>query len=128
MFLIKGAVTGSCENSYSTSGNYIMTPNYPSNYEDDIICNWEVTSPIGTTIRLTFDDFETESSHDDLRVYDGPTPNGNYMKFSGTIVPAFYRSTGNSLYLQFETDLIITRRGFKISYSWEGKNTHTSTL
>ena len=103
-----------------------MTPNYPSNYEDDIICNWEVTSPIGKTIRLTFDDFETESSLDDLRIFDRPTPNGNYMEFSGTTVPAFYRSTGNSLYLQFETDQSITEKGFKLSYSWEGKNINTN--
>ena len=104
-----------------------MTPDYPSDYEDNIICNWVVTSPIQTTIRLTFDDFETENCCDDLRIYDGPSQNGNYMEFRGTSVPAFYRSTGNSLYLEFKADHSNTEKGFKISYSWEGKNTNTST-
>ena len=98
-----------------------MTTNYPSNYEDNVICNWEVTSPILTTIRLTFDDFETENCCDDLRIYDGPSSNGYMTEFRGTTVPAIYQSTGNSLYIQFETDHRITERGFRISYSWEGK-------
>ena len=97
-----------------------MTPNYPSDYENDKACNWEVTSPIQTTIRLTFDDFETESCCDELRIYDGPSPNGGYVEFTGTTVPAFYRSTGNSLYLQFTPDFSNTAKGFKISYSWAG--------
>ena len=58
-----------------------MTPGYPSNYEDDVICNWEVTSSIQTTIRLTFNDFETEECCDELKIYDGPSMNGNMMAF-----------------------------------------------
>ena len=105
-----------------------MTPDYPSNYEDDIICNWEVTSPIQNTIRLTFDDFETEECCDNLKIYDGPSMSGNMMEFKGTTLPASYQSTGNSLYLQFISDNAITMKGFKLSYSWEGKNANTSFL
>ena len=105
-----------------------MTPDYPSNYEDNIICNWEVTSPIQTTIKLAFDDFETEECCDELKIYDGPSMKGNMMEFRGTTVPAFYQSTGNSLYLQFKSDHSSTRKGFNLSYSWEGRNANTSFL
>ena len=117
-------IVASCASTYNTSGKYIITPNYPSNYGSNVDCNWKITSPIGTTITLTFDDFQTESSWDKLTIYDGPSPNLGYSwdRFSGIGPSDDFESTGNSLYLRFESDSTLVSRGFKLYYSWAGKN------
>ena len=117
-------IVASCSSTYSTSGKYIITPNYPSNYGNGVNCNWIITSPIGTTIKLIFDYFYTESTRDMLTIYDGPSPNDGFNRYTFTDVGPFadFESAGNSLYLKFESDYSITYKGFKLFYSWEGKN------
>ena len=97
-----------------------MSPDYPSNYGDHVDCSWKLTSPIGTKITLTFDEFATDSSNDILKLYDGPSPNGGYFPYKGIGPYADFQSTGNSLYLKFESDQSISSSGFKILYSWPG--------
>ena len=101
-----------------------MSPDYPSNYGDHVDCSWKLTSPIGTKITLTFDDFATDSSNDILKLYDGPSPNSLYNRYPFTDVGPFadFKSTGNSLYLKFTCDFSDSYRGFKLYYSWAGKN------
>ena len=105
-----------------------MTPNYPATYRFNVKCDWKVTSPIGTRIKLTFVDFATEQTYDWLRIYDGPSSNGGYIStlYNGIGTPADYHSSGDSVYLKFEADHDIDYKGFKLFYSWEGKITQTN--
>ena len=86
-------------------------------------CNWKITSPVGTKITLKFDDFSTQECCDKLKIFDGPSPTSvsSYTIASGTKNYVDWHSTGDSIYLEFEADSGIDYRGFKISYSWEGK-------
>ena len=99
-----------------------MSPHYPSNYGNHVDCSWKITSPIGTKITLTIHDFATESPHDILKIYDGPSSNGGHFPYKGLGPYVDFQSTGNSLYLKFESDRSVSSRGFKIFYSWPGHN------
>ena len=63
-------------NYYSKDCNYILTdgmggfssPNFPSNYDNDLNCHWYIILPEDVPINLTFTSFLTESSLDIVRV------------------------------------------------------------
>ncbi len=35
----------------------LTSPGYPDHYDDDLFCNWLITSPDGTQIKLKLDEF-----------------------------------------------------------------------
>eukprot|EP00058_Branchiostoma_floridae_P019502 XP_002604992.1 hypothetical protein BRAFLDRAFT_241146 [Branchiostoma floridae] len=53
------------------SGGPVTSPNYPSYYGNHENCEWSITVPEGSVIRLTFDTFNTEKKFDPLSIYDG---------------------------------------------------------
>ncbi len=60
------------------------SPNYPGNYSIRLDCVWTINAPINQSIKLSFDDFETESCHDYVQLFDGKTVNGTQLdKFCG---------------------------------------------
>ena len=67
---------------------------------------------------LSFLDFETESSSDILKVYEGPNVHGSLIDtYSGDNTPSPIVSNGNNMYLRFTSDSYTTYRGFKIGIS-----------
>ena len=44
--------------NYSTDHAYVVSPNYPQNYDNHEHCEWEFMSPNGTQIMIEFIDFE----------------------------------------------------------------------
>ncbi|GCB63419.1 hypothetical protein scyTo_0000153 [Scyliorhinus torazame] len=73
---------------------------------------------------LHFIVFDTEASHDILKVWDGPTESDMLLKeWSGSSLPDDIYSTFNSITLQFDTDFFISKSGFSIQFS-----TSTATM
>lgn len=69
---------------------------------------------------LQFLAFDTEASHDILKVWDGPPENEMSLKeVSGSLLPDGIHSTLNIVTIQFETDFYITKSGFAIDFSSE---------
>lgn len=67
---------------------------------------------------LQFLAFDTEASHDMLKVWDGPPENEmSLAELSGSLIPEGIHSTLNTVTVQFETDFYISKSGFAIEFS-----------
>ncbi len=67
---------------------------------------------------LQFLAFDTEASHDILKVWDGRPENEMALKeVSGSLLPDGIHSTLNVVTIQFETDFYISKSGFAIDFS-----------
>ncbi|KAG8570229.1 hypothetical protein GDO81_011162, partial [Engystomops pustulosus] len=74
--------------------------------------------PLPSCIGLQFLAFDTEASHDILRVWDGPLENDMLLKeISGSLIPEGIHSTLNIVTIQFDTDFYISKSGFAIQFS-----------
>ena len=67
---------------------------------------------------LQFLAFDTEASHDMLKVWDGPPENEmSLSEISGSLLPERIHSTLNTVTVQFETDFYISKSGYAIQFS-----------
>ena len=110
-------ISGSCKGTNRLNG-YIISPNYPQKYGNGIDCRWLISSTVGSNLTLTFLDFETESSRDIVKVYDGKNIYGKLLStYSGSFRSFSFDSTTNDIYLRFTSDSYTTYRGFRIQVS-----------
>ena len=112
-----------CGTTFTSRSGTIHSPNYPSNYANDVDCTSTVRGSPGEVIRVTFTDFNLESSstcrYDYVELFDGPVAT---RKDCGSSTPGdFVTSPGNDLRLDFHSDYSVTRKGFQVSFSFEGK-------
>ena len=81
------------------------------NHED---CNWKITAPTGSNVRLQFTNFETESCCDKLKIYDGVDDGGSLLgELSGSGYNGEMVTTGSNMYVHFTSDSSITMSGFR---------------
>ncbi|KAM9317096.1 CUB and sushi domain-containing protein 1 [Gastrophryne carolinensis] len=103
---------------YAAASGRILSPGYPAPYENNLHCTWNLEADPGKTISLHFIVFDTEVSHDILKVWDGPVDMNVLLKeWSGSSLPEDIHSTFNSLTLQFDSDFFISKSGFSIQFS-----------
>ncbi|XP_073482747.1 CUB and sushi domain-containing protein 1 [Aquarana catesbeiana] len=103
---------------YAVASGRILSAGYPSPYENNLHCTWILEADPGKTISLHFIVFDTEVSHDILKVWDGPVDSDVLLKeWSGSSLPEDIHSTFNSLTLQFDSDFFISKSGFSIQFS-----------
>uniref|UniRef100_A0A7N6FBD4 CUB and Sushi multiple domains 3a n=1 Tax=Anabas testudineus TaxID=64144 RepID=A0A7N6FBD4_ANATE len=96
----------------------ILSPGYPFPYDNNLRCTWTIEVSSGNIVSLQFLAFDTEASHDILKVWDGPPENEMSLKeISGSLLPEGIHSTLNIVTIQFETDFYITKSGFAIDFS-----------
>ncbi|KAI8496701.1 hypothetical protein Bbelb_253560 [Branchiostoma belcheri] len=102
----------------ASSGGPVTSPKYPGNYGNNENCEWLITVPEGSIIRLTFDSFHTEGGYDFLTIYDGASDNAAEIKrltgYHSQISPII--STSNTLFLRFRSDRINRHQGFQLNY------------
>ena len=132
-------VTGVCHPSAPDSFNNnlrltgssgtLHSPDYPSKYPPSMSCVWVITVPNGKRVKLTFDDFSTESNYpcggngDFVEVRDGRY---SYSRKTGTYcgksTPSVVRSSDRYMWVKFNSDSdSATYRGFKAHYKAEDK-------
>ena len=121
------SISGSCKGTYTKDDNGIITPNYPSFYPNSKQCDWTIQVPEGSFIELKFQEFRLEVQsaceyYDWLQIYDGGSSSSSPLseKLCGTTKPSNSISTGNKLFLQWESDGSGNDSGFKISASPSG--------
>ncbi|XP_037533201.1 CUB and sushi domain-containing protein 3 [Nematolebias whitei] len=108
-----------CGSSFKgQSTGRILSPGYPFPYDNNLRCTWTIEVNSGNIVSLQFLAFDTEASHDILKVWDGPPENEMSLKeVSGSLLPEGIHSTLNIVTIQFETDFYITKSGFAIDFS-----------
>ncbi|XP_061094184.1 cubilin [Conger conger] len=117
------ACGGAIELSDSDPPGYIMSPNYPNNYPQNIDCVWVLTVPNGEAVQLDFqEEFFIEPwngcPYDYLELRDGASYEAAVIaRLCGSELPSTQRSTGSVMKLRFRTDGSVTHRGFKAQYS-----------
>ncbi|XP_019632305.1 PREDICTED: CUB and sushi domain-containing protein 3-like [Branchiostoma belcheri] len=113
------SVKGCGGNLTAPSGGPVTSPNYPGNYGNNENCEWAITVPEGSIIRLTFDSFDTEYGYDFLIIYDGASDNAKGMErltgYYSQIIPVI--STSNTMFLWFTSNYWVTSQGFQFSYT-----------
>uniref|UniRef100_A0A671WK77 CUB and Sushi multiple domains 3 n=1 Tax=Sparus aurata TaxID=8175 RepID=A0A671WK77_SPAAU len=100
------------------SSGSILSPGYPFPYDNNLRCTWSIEVDSGNIVSLQFLSFDTEASHDMLKVWDGPPENEmSLAEISGSLLPEGIHSTLNTVTVQFETDFYISKSGFAIQFS-----------
>ncbi|KAG7501129.1 hypothetical protein JOB18_040546 [Solea senegalensis] len=100
------------------SSGRILSPGYPFPYDNNLRCTWTIEVDSGNIVSLQFLAFDTEASHDMLKVWDGPPENEmSLAELSGSLIPEGIHSTLNTVTVQFETDFYISKSGFAIQFS-----------
>lgn len=119
-----------CGGAFQDNNGVIMSPFYPSPYENSRNCIFDIEAPLGKAIVLNFTDFDIEDDcdFDSLAIYDGPDSIaskeiGNYC---GEEQPPPAISSLNHLHLVFKTDSSINGRGFKANYSFIDAGKHST--
>lgn len=107
------------------SSGVITSPNYPSNYDNNLRCSWKITGRSGDRVKLVIQDAQMEINGntcpwDYLQIQNGYLQgNGlNPGRICGTLSGTMtFISSGETLIVYFHTDSIITLRGFKATYT-----------
>ncbi|GFS02445.1 Tolloid-like protein 1 [Elysia marginata] len=111
-----------CSRNLTASSGVIQSPNYPSSYSNVEHCVWIIRALPGRRIQLTFQSFSLQSSvfcrSDSLMVRNGGTPSSSLLaRLCGTRTVSPITSTGNLMYIEFQSDATITGRGFRLTWS-----------
>lgn len=121
--------TAVCSAQLHASNNrrqFFSHPSYGSdNYKSNLECVWRLTTRSGYIIRLRFKEFDVENEklcgYDYVIVRDG---NNSTAPLLGRVCgqgsaksSREFVSTGNRMWIQFETDLTNNRKGFIAEYS-----------
>jgi len=115
--------TPPCIQRLTATQGEITSPNYPSNYDNDQECMYLIEGAPGSTIELTFVDFDIEI--EDLCRYDAVEVRKDDIntvgeKFCGNTFPAVQISSSNQMLVSFTSDYSITGRGFRATYVIQG--------
>ncbi|XP_038056587.1 CUB and sushi domain-containing protein 1-like isoform X2 [Patiria miniata] len=94
----------------------LKSPYHPSNYPDNLITTWSITSAPNTTIRAHFLTFSTEAPNDVLSIFEGhtTTADARVLAHSGGVVPEDVEADGNGMTMQFVTNEKVTLGGFDV--------------
>jgi hypothetical protein len=104
------------EQSIVSHVEYNLNKPYPANAS----CTWHLAAKKGYVIEIKFETFELEDDgcvSDFLRVTDGSDDNAPKLaRLCGTQTGNKLRSTGNNMWLRFQTDGSKAKKGFEIGY------------
>nr|XP_020016661.1 cubilin-like [Castor canadensis] len=117
-----------CGGYLTGSPDSFVSPDSDSDgrYDKGLNCIWFIIAPENKLIKLTFNTFALESraisqrcTYDYVKIFDGRS---EYADLAGTFcdstVPAPFISSGNSLTVQFISDLTLEREGFNVTYTF----------
>ena len=114
-------ISGTCDNTYVSGPiGYIISPNYPENYDNLENCTWSVTTSESWAVALQFIDLRTEKDSDEIFVSHGLNSGDKFPRqqvFSGTTNPSDVLSLANQMQISFIADGITTNKGFRIRLS-----------
>ncbi len=99
------------------AGNLYDSGGPTGNYSDSENCDFLIDN-CGTSITLTFSQFQTEGCCDYLRVYDGPDENGILLLTQGgSSIPSPVTAYSGKMYIKFTSDGSVSYAGFSASWT-----------
>jgi hypothetical protein len=119
VFSINDNLTECTSVTYSNPFGVTVSPDFPSNYPPNSICNHLIgTGEEGSTVILTINKFVTEYCCDFLKIYDDSNSLEKEPKtLHGNITSETkYYSTGPYMFLSFSSDSNTQSEGFSITY------------
>jgi Zn-dependent metalloprotease/subtilisin-like proprotein convertase family protein len=106
-----------CDETLTGESGTLTSPNYPESYPNNFKRTWCIEPASGQPATLHFDDFDTETNFDFVRIRDA---NGvEVSNTSGTAAPA--DATSTLLAITFTSDTSVVRKGFSASWSTGGQ-------
>ncbi|XP_077864847.1 cubilin-like [Saccoglossus kowalevskii] len=109
----------------------VISPNYPEDYDDNLLCEWTVSASPGKRIRVHVEDFKTEKRHDYLDLGDGYDMDKETSRFetlTGNEKEQSHVTATDKMWMRFVTDHRKTYRGFKINLSEENECVNQSVV
>ncbi|XP_058060742.1 tolloid-like protein 1 [Anopheles bellator] len=111
-----------CKHEIFAPQGQILSPNYPDYYPPKKDCIWHFTTTPGHRIRLVFNVFDIEPhqecAYDHIVIYDGNSPDSHTLgRFCGAKIPHPIASSSNQMYMVFNTDTSVQRKGFFASHT-----------
>uniref|UniRef100_A0A1I7U562 C-type LECtin n=1 Tax=Caenorhabditis tropicalis TaxID=1561998 RepID=A0A1I7U562_9PELO len=107
-----------CNSSLLFAPGVITTPNYPNNYDNNVLCTYTLTTLGSNTIRLQFTSFNTEKCCDRVTVYDGDSTSSPPLgTFGGSLAPFWLISTGNTMTVTFRSDQNNVASGIRATFA-----------
>ncbi|XP_056401090.1 embryonic protein UVS.2-like [Hyla sarda] len=109
-----------CSTLLNTPSGNFSSPNYPSNYPNNMNCVWLIRTPNGQ-VSLTFKDFRLLNSmdcaSDYINIYDGPsTTSPKIVKLCGSKQLPEIIGSNNQMLIEFVSGSLTTSAGFSASY------------
>ncbi|XP_067660430.1 cubilin-like [Haliotis asinina] len=111
---------------------YLTSLGYPSNYDNNVNCEWKITAPYYYKIKVEIAhmwlEYSSLCSSDYLAFRDGPSYWSRQLgKYCGVRSNKQIVSTGPYMTITFHTNSLITRPGFNLKYI-AGKFPTTTTI
>jgi len=106
--------------NYGGTTGTILSPNFPSNYGDNMNCEYRITvTDTNLVVMLSFTTFITEQSYDTLTLYDGFEATATIIaRLSGNnVVGRSFYSSGNTMRAVFSSDSSVNMMGYNGTYS-----------
>lgn len=112
----------SCGGMLTNTSGVITSPNYPSNYPNNITCTWKISAE-KSHLNLTIEDFMLEDSQtceafDFVKIRATGGNSRGQVTVCGSIASRriSLEVEGTAVEITFKSDFSFTARGFKISY------------
>ncbi|MGH0157496.1 UNVERIFIED_CONTAM: hypothetical protein FKN15_052472 [Acipenser sinensis] len=107
-----------CGSSSVGNEGILLSPNYPSNYENNHECIYKIETEKGKGISLSATNFQLQDG-DILKVYDGKDSSSRLLGLftKNEMHGVTINSTSNHLWLEFNTNGTGTEKGFRLKYS-----------
>ncbi|KAI0218622.1 Cubilin [Lamellibrachia satsuma] len=91
-------------------------------YENNMRCGWKIQVELSKRVKVEFLTLSVEDDstcdYDNVKVYDGVDASAPLKgTFCGTKLPRDINSTTNSMFVAFQSDVSVTKDGFKIKYT-----------
>ncbi|KAK3746278.1 hypothetical protein QZH41_016541, partial [Actinostola sp. cb2023] len=110
-----------CNTTFTNSTGLIKSPYYPEDYPLNVQCAYSIKVPADHQISLSIEfldlTYSVNCTEDVLEVWDGPAgllaPIGRYC---GYLFSQWLRSKDNEISLTFASDMVNTRRGYRLRY------------
>ncbi|CAL4065145.1 unnamed protein product, partial [Meganyctiphanes norvegica] len=115
-----------CYEDFNSSSGVLQSPGFPEQYPQNINCEWTISSVLNTKIKLTFQIFDTADANNFLEIRNGFDSSSPMMERlwgqangSQSFVPEVLFSTGNQIYLHFQTNDAPQGKGFEMMWNIE---------
>jgi hypothetical protein len=108
-----------------TAGGIIQSPQYPSDYANNLLCIWNIRAPAGSVITLNVTAFNIEQDRDffyALRPQDCSTSLIGRPRLTGLLSPQFFAIPQSSASIFFRSDATNGKSGFSLAWNAVASN------